>query len=91
MAQLPETEGLVPGGGQSVGTVGGDDAVGDDVRVAVERSLGVAVGVSSRVRFQMIRVLSRDAERSMLGLRISQLEMQDEGADVTSPERSRER
>ena len=41
--KLPEAEGLVPGRGQSVGTVGGDHTVGDDVRVAVEGALGVAV------------------------------------------------
>lgn len=42
--ELPEAEGLVPGRGQSVGAVGRDHTVGDDVGVAVERALGVAVG-----------------------------------------------
>ena len=42
-AQLPETESLVPGATESVGAVGGDDTVGDNVRVAVQRALRVAV------------------------------------------------
>jgi hypothetical protein len=42
--KLPEAEGLVPGRGQSVGTVGGDHTVGDDVRVTVEGAFGVSVG-----------------------------------------------
>jgi hypothetical protein len=42
-SKLPETQSLVPRGRQSVGTVRRDNTVGDDVRVAVERSLGVAV------------------------------------------------
>ncbi len=41
--ELPQAESLVPGGGESVGTVGGDDAVGNDVGVAVQRSLGEAI------------------------------------------------
>ena len=41
--ELPQAEGLVPGGGQGVGAVGGNDTVGDDVGVAVERALWVAV------------------------------------------------
>lgn len=41
--QVPKTEGLVPRGGESKLTVGGDDNVGDEVVVAVEDSLGVAV------------------------------------------------
>ena len=41
--QLPQSESLVPGGGEGVGTVGGDNAVGDDVGVAVQGSLGIAV------------------------------------------------
>ena len=43
-AELPQTQCLVPGGGEGVGAIGGDDAVGDDVRVAVQRALRVAVG-----------------------------------------------
>lgn len=65
--ELPQTQGLVPGGRQSVGAVGRDDlcrdnrerpfegnasclggcptyTVGDDVRMSVKASLGVAVG-----------------------------------------------
>lgn len=42
-SELPKSESLIPRSGQSVGAVGGDNAVGDDVRVAVERSLGVSV------------------------------------------------
>lgn len=41
--QLPQAESLVPRGGEGVGAVGGDDTVGHNVRVAVERSLRVAV------------------------------------------------
>lgn len=41
--ELPETEGLVPGCRESVCTVRRDDAVRDDVAVAVEGSLWVAV------------------------------------------------
>ena len=41
--QVPKTEGLVPRGGESKLTVGGDDNVGDEVVVAVEESRGVAV------------------------------------------------
>lgn len=62
--ELPETESLVPGSGEGVGTIGRDHlyksqlvsvpprekycsgstyAVGDNVRVTLERSLGVAV------------------------------------------------
>ena len=43
--QLPQSESLVPGRGERISTVGGDDAVGDDVGVAVEGSLGVAIGL----------------------------------------------
>ena len=42
--ELPQTESLVPGGGQGVGTVGGDHTVGNDVGVTVEGAFGVAVG-----------------------------------------------
>ena len=41
--ELPEAEGLVPGRGQSVGAVGGDHTVGDNVGVTVEGAFGVAV------------------------------------------------
>lgn len=41
--QLPQAESLVPRGGEGVGAVGGDDTVGHNVRVAVKRSLRVAV------------------------------------------------
>lgn len=42
--QLPQSKSFVPGGRQSIGTVGGDDTVGNNVRMAMERSLGVSVG-----------------------------------------------
>ena len=41
--ELPEPQGLIPGGGESIGTVGGDDTVGDNVRVAMKGSLWIAV------------------------------------------------
>lgn len=89
--ELPETEGLVPGGGEGVGTIGGDNAVGDDVRVALEATLGDTVAgliagavrkpssdtiphetnlrlsAGSSYRSQMIKVLSREPDKSMLG------------------------
>jgi hypothetical protein len=43
--ELPQSESLVPGGGKSVSTVGRDHTVGDDVRVSVERALGVTVAL----------------------------------------------
>jgi len=43
--ELPETERLIPRGGQSVGTIGGDHTVRDDVRVTLEAALGVTVGL----------------------------------------------
>ena len=43
-AQLPQTQRLVPGRREGVGAIGGDNAVGNDVAVAVEGALGVAVG-----------------------------------------------
>lgn len=43
--QVPETEGVVPGGGEGELAVGGDDDVGNEVVVAVENALGVAVRV----------------------------------------------
>lgn len=43
--QLPQAQGLVPGRRQSVGAIRGDHAVGDDVRVTVQRALWVAVGL----------------------------------------------
>lgn len=43
--ELPQAQGLVPGRGQSVGAVGRDHTVGDDVRVSVEGALWVAVGL----------------------------------------------
>lgn len=42
--EVPEAEGLVPGGGQSELAVGGDDNVRDEAVVTVEDALGVAVG-----------------------------------------------
>jgi len=42
-SKLPEAESFVPGGRESIGAVRGDDAVRDDVRVAVKGSLWVAV------------------------------------------------
>jgi len=42
-SKLPEAESLVPGGRESIGPVRGDDAVRNDVRVAVKGSLWVAV------------------------------------------------
>jgi len=41
--KLPEAESLVPGGRESIGSVRGDDAVRNDVRVAVKGPLWVAV------------------------------------------------
>jgi hypothetical protein len=41
--ELPEAEGLVPRSRESVGTVRGDDAVGNNVGMAVERSFWVSV------------------------------------------------
>lgn len=38
-SELPETEGLIPRGGKSVSSIGGDHTVGDNVRMSVERSL----------------------------------------------------
>lgn len=43
-AQLPQTESLVPGGGKSVGAVRADHTVADNVVVALEGALRVAVG-----------------------------------------------
>lgn len=43
-SKLPQTESLVPGSRESVGAVGGDDTVGDDVGVTVEGTLWVSVG-----------------------------------------------
>ena len=42
--ELPQAESLVPGRGEGVSTIGGDHAVGDDVRVTVERTLWVSIG-----------------------------------------------
>lgn len=42
--KLPEAESLVPGRGEGVSTVGGDHAVGDNVRVTVERTFWVPIG-----------------------------------------------
>lgn len=42
--KLPEAEGLVPRGRESVSTVRGDDTVGNDVGVSVEGALWVTVG-----------------------------------------------
>jgi len=41
--QIPQAEGLIPGSGQGVVSVGGQDHVADEVRVSVEALLGVAV------------------------------------------------
>jgi len=41
--ELPKAESLVPRGRESIGTVRGDNAVGNDVRVTVKRSLWVTV------------------------------------------------
>jgi len=41
--KLPEAESLVPGSRESIGTIGGDNNVRNDVRMAVEGSFGVAV------------------------------------------------
>lgn len=43
--EVPETESVVPRRGESELAVGGDDDVGDEVVVAVEDTLGVAVRV----------------------------------------------
>lgn len=43
--KVPETEGVVPGGGESELAIGRDNNVGDEVVVAVENAFGVAVGV----------------------------------------------
>jgi hypothetical protein len=42
--EVPETKGLVPGGGEGELSVGGDNDVRDEVVVAVENSLGEAIG-----------------------------------------------
>jgi len=42
--KLPKAESLVPGSRESVGTIRGDDTVGNNMRVTVKRSFGVAVG-----------------------------------------------
>ena len=42
--ELPETESVIPGGGESVGAVAADNAVRDDVGVALEGTLGDTVG-----------------------------------------------
>lgn len=49
--ELPQSEGLVPRRGESVGTVGGNHTVGDDVRVTMERPLWntVALVVTGKV------------------------------------------
>jgi len=43
--QVPETQGMVPGGGKGELAIGGDDNVRDEVVVAVKNSLGVSIGV----------------------------------------------
>lgn len=49
--QLPQSQSLVPGGRERICTIGGNDAVGDDMGVTVEGSLGISVGslVASQV------------------------------------------
>jgi len=42
--KLPKAESLVPRSRESIGTVGGDNAVRHNVRVTVKRSFGVTVG-----------------------------------------------
>jgi hypothetical protein len=42
--EVPKTEGLVPRGGKSELSVGGDDDIRDEAVVSVEDALGVAVG-----------------------------------------------
>lgn len=44
-AEIPETEGLVPGTGQGVVAVAGEDDVGDEVGVSVEPLVGYSVAV----------------------------------------------
>lgn len=42
--ELPKAESLIPGGGESVSSIGGDNTVGDDVGVSLEGALWVSVG-----------------------------------------------
>lgn len=71
--ELPQSKSLVPGRRQGIGTVRGDHTVGNNVRVAVQRSLRVSVGsfiagqvpddqaFVSRTRQQHIRAKKRSS------------------------------